>query len=289
MSTTAAGNEETFQQRLEDFKTGLATLDRERVPEFYADDVDYRGSGGVLFANAEVTRALRRDLSRRASSEVVAMRRINRDFALVDSVFDDEGARGWFTEVWAGSGDDQTRIVSTRTRYGTPEDAFGALSELTPQAVAGRVDEDTANAEFNELQTRFRAFRTAFNSGDSAAVMSLFSDDSNAIVAFSFLNGRAQILDGQDAMATKSERMMGEAVSNPDPSRFSRLGAVFVGGQPKTVRFLAKDLAVVDGTAEIAGIPAAHGFSPSAMTGVYTNFWSKAGGEWQCVGARPWF
>jgi hypothetical protein len=270
MSTTAAGNEETFQQRLEDFKTGLATLDRERVPEFYADDVDYRGSGGVLFANAEVTRALRRDLSRRASSEVVAMRRINRDFALVDSVFDDEGARGWFTEVWAGSGDDQTRIVST-------------------QAVAGRVDEDTANAEFNELQTRFRAFRTAFNSGDSAAVMSLFSDDSNAIVAFSFLNGRAQILDGQDAMATKSERMMGEAVSNPDPSRFSRLGAVFVGGQPKTVRFLAKDLAVVDGTAEIAGIPAAHGFSPSAMTGVYTNFWSKAGGEWQCVGARPWF
>jgi hypothetical protein len=286
--STAANGHESLQRRLREFTTGLATLDRGDVPRFYAQDADYRGSGGVLFADADVRRALQRDLSRRAAAESVAIRRITADFTLVDSVFEDDGTRGWFTEVWS-AGDQDAQVVSTRTRFGTPGEAFKALSELEPQAIAGRVDQDTADAEFAELQTRFKAFRTAFNSGESANVMALFSADSDAIVAFSFLNGRAQILDGQEAMATKSERMMGEAVSNPAAEGLSRLGAVFVGGQPKTVRFLSKDVAVVDGTAEIAGIPPAHGFSPRSMTGVYTNVWSKAEGDWKCVGARPWF
>jgi hypothetical protein len=91
-----------FQERLQDFKTKLATLERDGVPEFYAEDADYRGSGDVLFANADVTRALQRDLSHRGASEIVAIRQIDQEFTLVDSVFDDDGTRGWFTEVWAG-------------------------------------------------------------------------------------------------------------------------------------------------------------------------------------------
>jgi ketosteroid isomerase-like protein len=144
-------------------------------------------------------------------------------------------------------------------------------------------------AEEKALRQNFKRWRAAFNKGDGKALMAMFTPKCDAIPVFSFLDGRAQILNGRTAVGDKAERMNpGAAVSNPNPNA-RNAGAALVDGEPKVVRFLSPTLAVVDGTAHISGIPNAHGFAPSEMKGVYMDVWRKVGGNWQIESSRAWF
>jgi ketosteroid isomerase-like protein len=210
-----------------------------------------------------------------------------------------------------------------RARVGA---AAGSFNAMTAHATSTLVDE-TVPAMVREkeeaaLRKRFKEFRTAFNNGDSEALAAMWSDNCDAIVAFSFLQGRAQIINGKMAVGSKADRMAaGATVSNPNPMsgpiggiagpmatgagymgpageagglntgalKKRSGGAVIVAGEPKVIRFVSATVAVVDGTAEIGNIPAAHGFTPREMNGVYTDVWRKNQGVWQIEGSRPWF
>lgn len=284
--------------RLHDFVGGLTAIGRENSQEFFSPDADYRGSGAIVRGRENVIAEIDADLGRRAAATVVSTRQIG-EFTLVDSAFDSADGRGWFTELWGpGASASELTIASSRMRFGQTDQAFTALSATTPNVIGAGVNDDVVQQASADLQSQFKEFRSAFNSGNSQGVTALFTENSDAIVAFSFLQGRAQILSGPSELTAKAERMTtGTAVATAftarrpataDPTS-KALGALFVGGQPKTVRFLSENVAVVDGTAEIAGIPRAHGFSPSEMSGVYTNFWSKSGNAWLCAATRPWF
>jgi hypothetical protein len=274
-----------------DFTTALINDDEQRFNTFVAKDVDVMSANGFEVGE-DLARAHIKSMSKaRTRAETVGMRFVSKTTAIVDLVFDDDDGRGWISEVWSRENGGAHSIRAIRSRYASPERAFETLSNSDQSFKSDVLRDDALEVEKRAIQKQFKRFRAAFNDGDSEGMVSLWEKDANAIVAFSFLGGRAQFLDGQAAMGDKAERMsLGAIVSNPADRAARRSGgAVMVSGEPKNIRFLSKTLAVVDGTAEIGNIPAAHGFTPKEMSGVYTDFWSKSSGTWKLTATRPWF
>jgi len=265
------------------------SADVQAVMAFFAPRADFRSTGEIVRGRDDIAASVRDWVASRAEAEVVSIRELSPQVALVDTGFSTDGrrGRGWFTEIWQ-VGQARAHLIQTlRVRVGPATPAFDAVNRLIPEVVADdNMPINVRNREEQELRRRFQEFRTAFNNANTKAVTSLCTRNCNAIPVFSFLDGRAQILDGVGAIGGKAARMFGQEVINPDPN--SR-GATFIGGEAKVIRFLSESVAVVDGTAEINNIPFAHGFAPSEMRGVYTNIWRKAGDQWQAEGARAWF
>ncbi|MDP9106901.1 MAG: nuclear transport factor 2 family protein [Candidatus Eremiobacteraeota bacterium] len=232
----------------------------------------------------------------RASADVMATKWLGHDIALVDSVAETPKGRGWFTEIWHKSDGKSYVVAASRTRVGTAAASYEALDKTSAHTLHDAKGATKNSGDEAALRANFKTFRAAFNSGDSKTLVNLFTESTDAIVAFSFLEGRAQILNGRMAVGKKADRMaFGTEVSNPAPAAAAHggggaaKGAAFVSGEPKVIRFLSSTVAVVDGTAAITNIPVAHGFAPREMKGVYTDVWVKTGGNWQIEGARPWF
>jgi ketosteroid isomerase-like protein len=229
---------------------------------------------GVVRGWDEISATAEQALRVRASADVVSIKWLSKGVALVDSAAETSEGRGWATEVWEKDRSGEYHIEVFRTRIGPSGPTFEGLSKLSPVTVSGDVsDEDS-------LRKNFKTFRAAYNSGDKAGVLSLVTEDCDAIVTFSFLGGRAQVLTGTAALDAKADSMIRTGTGK---------GSAFVAGEAKVIRFVSSDVAVVDGTAQITGIPAAHAFAPSEMSGVYTTYWRKSGSDWACAGARPWF
>ncbi len=274
-----------------DFTIALTRDDADTANKFVSDDVDVVSAEGFAIGEDKVKAHISAMSKARSNAETVGIRFLSKKTAIVDLVFDGDDGRGWISEVWSREEGHNHSIRAVRSRYASPERAFAELSNTDQNFKSSTLSDNEVEAESRELRRQFKRFRHAFNEGDTDEMVSLWEDDGNAIVAFSFLNGRAQFLEGQAAMGEKSERMaLGAMISNPaDRAARRGGGAAMVSGEPKNIRFLSKDLAVVDGTAEIGNIPAAHGFTPKEMTGVYTDYWSKRSGEWKLTATRPWF
>jgi ketosteroid isomerase-like protein len=274
-----------------DFMIALTNDDEQRVNAFVAKDVDVMSAEGFEVGEDRARSHIKSMSKARTRAETVGMRFVSKTTAIVDLVFDDDDGRGWISEVWSREDGATHSIRAVRSRYASPKRAFETLNNSGQSFKSDVLRDDALEEEKRAIQKQFKRFRAAFNEGDSEEMVALWEKDANAIVAFSFLGGRAQFLEGQAAMGDKADRMsLGAMVSNPaDRAARRGGGAVMVSGEPKSIRFLSKTLAVVDGTAEIGNIPAAHGFTPKEMTGVYTDFWSKSSGTWKLTATRPWF
>jgi hypothetical protein len=308
-SQTQAGLDAQLAAYLEAAKGGVSA-----VQSFFAADADFRGGAGIARGWAAIvadqaSATPETLLTLRGQGEVSSVKWLASDTALVDGVYPLTSGRGWFTEIWSLVGG-KFQIRSARLRGGAASGSYAAVSRLTPTTV-GSLPSDTQSAEEAELRTQFSTFRSSFNGGSVEGVMSLTSGTTDAIPVFSFLQGRAQVMAGSAAVATKSAQMLGSvsvvdastSTASPSPTASptampsAALGAiadpskraVFLSGEAKVIRFLSPTLAVIDGTAEIGNIPLAHGFAPSQMRGVYSNVWSKADGRWKGESARPWF
>jgi hypothetical protein len=281
-----------LKSNLESFRAGLGSITIFNVgaatSSHLADDVDFLASSGFVRGPAAVSEAAADALRLRAGAQEVATKWLSDDIAIVDSVADTGTTRNWFTEVWQKGQDKQDAyaIRVSRARVGTPEKSYSTLNAAIPQTLTATVATDAPDSEGQALRGQFKAFRTAFNNGDLKGVTALFSKTVDAIAVFSFLDGRAQILTG-GGVAAKQGRLMGQDVINPAPDAIA--GAKIVSGEPKAIRFLSPTVAAVDGVGQLSGVPAAHGFAPSEMKGVYTNYWCKTGGTWLIESIRPWF
>lgn len=270
-----------LKKHLDAYAKALKTASADNIMNFVAPTADFRAKSTFIRGNKKVSAAVIKD-QLRASGEIVGIKWLGSGVALVDGHYAARSGQGWFTEIW--SKDRAYTIRTARTRLGSAAATFEAMN-AKPVQVLGDVAEALRARVEAELRVKFKAFRTAFNKGDKEGMLKLFTKTADAIVAFSFIRGRAQILTGQMAIGAKAERMM-DTVSNPNPMRN---GATIAGGEPKVIQVLSPSLAVVDGTAQIGGIPKAHEFSPTAMKGVYTDIWVKTGNNWAMEGTRPWF
>lgn len=275
-----------LKKRLEAFSTTLRSNKLDSIATYFAPNADFRSSKGIVRGADKITAAADDMLRLRASADVLSIKWLSTDMAMVDSVAEAEKGRGWFTEI-IRKGDGKNYLIDAlRIRVGTSDNAYKAISALTPETIAGEVSLEVVKKEEAELRKRFKTFRAAFNKGDTKTLLELCATTVDAIPVFGFLDGRSQIMQGRAAVGAKADRMFGADVSNPNPTR---QGASFIGGETKVLRFLSPTVVVVDGTAEISNIPSAHGFAPKEMRGVYSNVWRKSGGQWRCEGARAWF
>lgn len=274
-------------KQLKAFRNAARKKTAKSLERFYTDNTDFRGTKGFAQGfQKTATSTGSAGFKLRSSAETAHVKWLADGVALVDSVTDSGNQRSWFTELWQKQ-DGKYQIRSSRLRSGNSNRAYSALNRLKSAVQAEGLQGAVASREERKLRKNFKAFRQAFNKGDGKKMLALWSPDCDAVPVFSFLNGRAQVLNGRMAVGAKADRMNpGATVSNPDPARG---GAAIVAGEPKVVRFLTPKLAVVDGTADINGIPAAHGFAPKRMKGVYTDFWRKVGNNWLIESSRAWF
>jgi|GEM_PF-6243473 len=285
--TVSPAEEAALKRQLEQFRTALSSGNRASVGRFLPK-ADFLSEQGVVRGAEQVSAVA--PLRLRSQADTTSIKWLSGDFALVDNVAEQNDNRSWFTEIWHKTGGEDFAISVSRARIGAPTTAFEALSRAAVSTGGDDVPASVSSAETPELQKQFKAFRAAFNEGNQQAMLALFTPDCDAHVVFSFIQGRAQVLSGHGGVGAKAQRMAASAVTNPVRARTAQRAGAVIAGEPKHVRFLSPTLAVVDGTAEISGIPAAHEFSPREMNGVYTDVWSKsAGGSWQIISTRPWF
>ncbi len=299
--TVGADVQGALIERLEAFGAAAKTGDAASLKSFFDEQADFRGAGGIVRGWDQIAAAERRSsadasLRQRGAAEITAIKWLAPQVALVDSVFETEGGRGWFTEIWDASGGSFV-IRTLRVRSGRIDASFQELSALASTTIDGDISATVQSAEDEALRARFKEFRAAFNSGNVKGVMALTTPTTDALPVFSFLGGRTQAMPGASAVEAKAEAMLGVVPVTDSAAAGVRsaaeLGqrkqAIFLAGEPKVVRFLSPTLAVVDGTAQIGNIPMAHGFAPREMQGVYSVVWTKYNGEWKGEAARPWF
>jgi ketosteroid isomerase-like protein len=278
-------DDQALSAQLTAFANALRANDLAAATPFFAVNADFRSTGGLVRGRDQIAAGAGQQLIARASGRIISSKWLPGEVALVDGVFESGNERGWFTEIWRQVG--QNHVIQTsRIRVGPSAAAFDALNQMNPNVVSDTVPPAIRDAEANALRQQFGAFRAAFNGANLEGVLRLCSPTCNAIPVFSFLQGRAQVFTGRAQIGEKAARMLGQDVINPDPNAQR---AAFLAGDAKVINFLSRTLAVVDGTAEIGGIPSAHEFAPRELRGVYTNVWRKSAGTWRCEGARAWF
>ena len=288
MSTAQA--KQALKARLDAYHEALSSHNLlDPIAKFFSPDADFLTDQGLVRGHANLRPSHTELLTKRATADVVSTKWLADNAALVDSAFDAADGRGWSTELWMQPEKGEYVIRFQRIRAGMPF-AFDALHALIPATIASEGVDASMQEEEAALRQQFKAFRAAFNNGDRDAMVQVWSEAADALPVFSFLNGRAQALNGRSAIGDKTDRMSrGAQASNPDPTLTPVKGAVMVSGEPKAIRFITPTLAVVDGTAEINDIPKGHGLVPSKMKGVYTDVWRKNDGKWQIESSRPWF
>ena len=149
---------------------------------------------------------------------------------------------------------------------------------------AQAAQEETA---LRDLMGRLRA---AWKSGDANAMDEGLAPGVTAAPSFSFLQNRIQGLAGRQAVREKMARLNPEAVARTLGGEVGAgVAQLNIEGEAKSIRFLSPTLAIVDGTIQLSGIPRAHGFAPTELRGVYTDYWRKSGNRWRIEATRPWF
>jgi hypothetical protein len=293
-AVVSTGAQNSLAHHLEAFRSALQSNDLGTVASYFAPNADYRSTQGLVRGSGEITASVDDALQLRGTADITSIKWISKETALVDGVFAAGKARGWFTEIWDSNsnGGKDFIIRASRIRVGPSDGAFNALSQLSPSTISDGVPDDVVQREEAEIRGHFKSFRAAFNGGDTKGVTSLLTRTADANPVFSFLDGRAQVMNGTVEMETKAANMT--APFNPGDGTGSGgerkvRGALYLAGEPKVLRFLSPTVVFVDGTAEISNIPLAHGFAPKEMKGVYSTLWTKTDTGWLCEAARPWF
>lgn len=291
-AVVSAGTQDSLSYHLDAFRSALQNNDLGTVASYFAPNADYRSTQGIVRGSNDIASGTDDALRMRAAADITAIKWISNETALVDGVFAAGQARGWFTEIWDSSGKDFV-IRASRIRVGPSEDAFNALSTLSPSTISDGVPDDVVRKEEAEIRQHFKTFRAAFNGGDPKGVIALVTKTADANPVFSFLDGRAQVMVGEESLEVKAANMTapysvdGNTIMAGE-NRKGR-GALYLAGEPKILRFMSSTIAIVDGTAVISNIPMAHGFAPKEMKGVYSTIWTKTPTGWLCEAARPWF
>lgn len=293
-AVVSTGSQTSLSHHLDVFRSALQNNDLGTVASYFAPNADYRSTQGIVRGSDDIAAGTDDALLMRGTADITSIKWISRETALVDGVFAAGTARGWFTEIWDSNGGEDFIIRASRIRVGPSGDAFNALSQLSPSTISDGVPDDVVQREEAEIRGHFKSFRTAFNGGDAKGVTALLTKTADANPVFSFLDGRAQVMNGAVEMQTKAANMTapfnsGDGTASNSAGERKGRGALYLAGEPKVLRFLSPTVAVVDGTAEISNIPLAHGFAPKAMKGVYSTLWTKTDTGWLCEAARPWF
>jgi len=278
---TLARQQAALFKRLEQRAAAQISDDGGVILNFFDASADVLTANGIIRGKTAITAAAASDdvdpkfFKGLRNGEVASVKWLSNDVALVDTVLETDNGKEWSHDVWyLKDGAQDYNIRLSRTRAGVPTPFFTALNALASDVVTDDVPSTVPLEDRETLRKSFKDFRTAWNTGDTSAMGELWENDADGIAVFGFLQGRAQIGTGRAAAKEKMARMS---------------ASTFVAGEPKVIRFLSPTLAAVDGTAEIKGIPAAHGFAPKEMKGVYTDFWRKSGGRWQLASTRPNF
>jgi ketosteroid isomerase-like protein len=278
-----------LSKHLADFTASLTSARAAAAaPMFFAPNADFLGAKGIVRGADKVQAAVADFAKVRGNAEVAHVKQLEKGLYLIDTTRETPDGKAWFTEVWQSAPGGKFVIQLTRARSGSPKPAFNALNKTEVSTFTDTMSAGDRQTEERALRQGFKAFRSAFNNGDTEGMAALWTPKCDAIPVFSFIGGRAQVLVGRPAIGAKGDRMQNVA-SNPAPDRSAVRGAAIVDGEPKSIRFLSATLAAVDGTAQIGNIPAGHGFAPKEMSGVYTDIWRKVGQSWQIESSRAWF
>jgi hypothetical protein len=304
MSPTAPKINATLSKRLTSFRKGFESLD-ENVTNFFAPNADAITPDGFLVGRESIQKRISQAFKAKADEqllvfkgssvgEVTSVRQLTSNIAIVDGFIpgengDKKSLKGWFSEVWKNY-DGEFLIACSRNRVGSAAKLFSNLQAAPSRTSSEDITEKAAVKEEEALRALFVSLRKAWKSGDAAAMGKGLHPTADAIPSFGFLENRSQILQGREAVVAKMTRLNPQAVARLVPG-FSgaKGGALQIAGEAKSIRFLGPNVAVVDGTIELQGIPQAHGFAPSQLSGFYTDYWRKSGSDWRIEGTRPWF
>jgi hypothetical protein len=304
MSAPAQKINATLLKGLTRFRKDFENLD-ENVVSLFAPSADAITPDGFLVGRESIQKRLSQAFKTKAREqllvfggssvgEVTSVRQLTSDIAIVDGFIpgdngDKKSLKGWFSEVWKNY-DGEFLIATSRNRVGSAAKLFSNLQEAPLRRASEGITEKAAAKEEKTLRALFVSLRKAWRSGDTAAMAKGLHSTADAIPSFGFLENRSQILQGRAAVVGKMARLNPEVVVLPiTQSRRANAGTLKISGEAKSIRFLGPRVAVVDGTIELLGIPQAHGFAPTQLTGFYTDYWRKSGNEWRIEGTRPWF
>jgi uncharacterized protein (TIGR02246 family) len=124
-------------------------------------------------------------------------------------------------------------------------------------------DEDMIRARTDE-------FELAVSNGDAKAIGALFVENSDLVdQAGTMHHGRAAI-----------EERYQKLFEGPYKGAQANL-------EITSVRFVRPDIAIIDGTYELAGMKSAEGQDLPALKGMYTNVSVKENGQWMLHCSRP--
>ncbi|MFQ5792179.1 MAG: YybH family protein [Acidobacteriota bacterium] len=125
-------------------------------------------------------------------------------------------------------------------------------------------------AEEEAIQQAADAFTAAWNNGDAKAIAELFAPDGDSV------SPEGELATGREEVEKRyaedfSETYKGTTISITTTS----------------IRFLEPDVALVDGSYEIAGMKGPEGEEMPVVKGLYLNVCMKEGGQWLIVSLRP--
>ena len=113
------------------------------------------------------------------------------------------------------------------------------------------------------------AFTAAWNAADADALAALFAEDGDTIVTGGHYEGR-------------------EAIAGNYRTGFDSVyKGTTVAITTTSLRFLEADVAIGDGTYEIAGLKDAEGNEMPNIKGIFTNVMTKVGDKWLITCSRP--
>jgi uncharacterized protein (TIGR02246 family) len=113
------------------------------------------------------------------------------------------------------------------------------------------------------------AFMAAWNAGDADAVAACFAEDGDTMVTEGYFKGR-------------------EAIAGNYRNNFEGMyKGTTLTVTSTSLRLLEPDVAISDGTFEIAGVKDAEGNDMPNIKGIFTNVMTKVGDKWLITCSRP--
>ena len=145
--------------------------------------------------------------------------------------------------------------------------AATALVLAAPRPAGGATAQGSEEEAIRRLYSDYDA---AWNAGDAKRLAAAWAEDADHVEPDGTpIKGRAAI----------------------ENSLARRLAAELKGSQSKqtveAVHFIKPDVAMVDATYEVTGIPHAAGAPGSTLHGRYVDIWVKGKGKWHIVADRP--
>jgi uncharacterized protein (TIGR02246 family) len=162
-----------------------------------------------------------------------------------------------------------TYLIGDLSEWHGPTTVIDRRRELPKQTTAAWAPGEEAY-EQNAIRGVYRCISEAWEKGDARRVVANFAEDGDMIDPF------GRVARGRDAVAALLA---------------GNFGGMFQGSRivfdPQRIRFLTRELAVVDGTWQVTLPQAPGGQKPPPITGLVTTVFRKVNGRWQVQADRP--